>query len=43
MPNFEYDARPTIGGEPALLTEAKADLARAARPERWVPKWLAEV
>ena len=28
-------------GEPALLAEAKADLARAPRPERWVPKWLA--
>ncbi|MCP3389633.1 hypothetical protein NLM27_12695 [Bradyrhizobium sp. CCGB12] len=41
MPNFEYDLRPTIGGEPALLSEAKADLARAPRPERWVPKWLA--
>ncbi|WP_245305591.1 hypothetical protein [Bradyrhizobium sp. LTSP857] len=42
MPNFEYDVRPTIDGEPALLSEAKADLARAPRPERWVPKWLTE-
>ncbi|MGY4236659.1 hypothetical protein ACVIIW_005606 [Bradyrhizobium sp. USDA 4449] len=41
MPNFEYDVRPTINGEPALLAEAQADLARAPRPERWVPKWLA--
>nr|WP_247309969.1 MULTISPECIES: hypothetical protein [unclassified Bradyrhizobium] len=41
MPNFEYDVRPIIGGEPAQLSEAKADLARAPRPERWVPKWLA--
>ena len=41
MPNFEYDVRPTINGEPALLAEARADLARAPRPERWVPKWLA--
>ena len=41
MPNFEYDLRPSIGGEPALLAEAQADLARAPRPERWVPKWLA--
>ncbi|WP_407112120.1 hypothetical protein [Bradyrhizobium sp. LMG 9283] len=41
MPSFEYDLRPTIEGEPALLSEAKADLARAPRPERWVPKWLA--
>lgn len=42
MPNFEYDVRPTIEGEPAKLSEAQADLARAPRPERWVPKWLAE-
>lgn len=41
MPNFAYDVRPTIDGEPALLSEARADLARAPRPERWVPKWLA--
>ena len=42
MPIFEYDVRPAIGGEPAMLSEAKADLARAPRPERWVPRWLAE-
>jgi hypothetical protein len=41
MPNFEYDVRPSIDGEPAKLSEAQADLARAPRPERWVPKWLA--
>jgi hypothetical protein len=41
MPRFEYDVRPTIGDEPAELSEARADLARAPRPERWVPKWLA--
>lgn len=41
MPSFEYDVRPTIDGEPAKLSEATADLARAPRPERWVPKWLA--
>ncbi|HEX9211678.1 MAG TPA: hypothetical protein VF901_14320, partial [Bradyrhizobium sp.] len=41
MPRFDYDARPTIAGEPAQLSEAQADLARAPRPERWVPKWLA--
>ncbi len=41
MPSFDYDVRPTIDGEPAKLPEAKADLARAPRPERWVPKWLA--
>ena len=40
MPNFEYDVRPTIDGELALLSEAQADLARAPRPERWVPKWI---
>ncbi|MGY3393222.1 hypothetical protein ACVWW6_005813 [Bradyrhizobium sp. USDA 3311] len=42
MTNFEHDVRPTIGGEPAKLAEAQADLAGAPRPERWVPKWLAE-
>lgn len=41
MPSFDYDVRPTIDGEPAKLSEAQADLARAPRPERWVPKWLA--
>lgn len=41
MPNFDYDARPVIAGKPAILAEAQADLARAPRPERWVPKWLA--
>jgi len=41
MPNFEYDIRPIINGEPAKFSEAQADLARAPRPERWVPKWLA--
>ncbi|OAF12077.1 hypothetical protein [Bradyrhizobium neotropicale] len=40
MPSFEYDVHPMIDGEPAKLSEAKADLARAPRPERWVPKWL---
>ncbi|MEK9284423.1 hypothetical protein MTR72_33065 [Bradyrhizobium sp. ISRA442] len=40
MPSFEYDVRPTIDGEPAELSGAKADLARAPRPQRWVPKWL---
>ncbi len=40
MPQFDYDTRPTIDGEPASLSEAKADLARAPRPQRWVPKWL---
>ena len=40
MPRFDYDARPTFGEAPADLSEAKADLARAPRPERWVPAWL---
>jgi hypothetical protein len=29
-----------IDGEPADLSEAKADLIRAPRPARWVPAWL---
>jgi hypothetical protein len=41
MPRFDYDARPTIDDAPAELSEARADLARAPRPERWVPGWLA--
>ncbi|WP_027523402.1 hypothetical protein [Bradyrhizobium sp. Ec3.3] len=41
MPRFDYDERPTIDDVPAELSEAKADLARAPRPERWVPTWLA--
>jgi hypothetical protein len=41
MPRFDYDARPTIDDVPAELSEARADLARAPRPERWVPTWLA--
>jgi hypothetical protein len=41
MPRFGYDDRPTINDAPADLSEARADLARAPRPERWVPAWLA--
>lgn len=41
MPRFDYDTRPMIGEAPAELAEAQADLARAPRPERWVPPWLA--
>jgi hypothetical protein len=41
MPQFDYEARPTIDDAPAELSEARADLARAPRPERWVPEWLA--
>jgi hypothetical protein len=38
---FDYERRPTIDEVPADLTEARADLLRAPRPERWVPAWLA--
>jgi hypothetical protein len=41
MPRFDYDARPMIGDAPADISEAKRDLARAPRPDRWVPTWLA--
>ena len=41
VPRFDYEARPMIDEQPADLTEAKADLLRAPRPERWVPAWLA--
>jgi hypothetical protein len=40
LPRFDYEARPMIGEAPAELSEARADLARAPRPERWVPDWL---
>lgn len=40
LPRFEYQSRPTIAGVPASLDEARANLARAPRPERWVPDWL---
>ena len=42
MPNFDYDTRPTFAGAPVDISEAKADLTRAPRPDRWVPAWLAE-
>ena len=41
VPHFDYETRPQIGEAPAELTEARADLERAPRPERWVPAWLA--
>lgn len=41
MPRFDYDTHPTIDEKPADLAAAKADLARAPRPARWVPAWLA--
>jgi len=40
MPRFDYETRPDIADAPADLTEARADLARAPRPARWVPEWL---
>lgn len=40
LPRFDYETRPAIGGAPADILEAKADLRRAPRPERWVPTWL---
>ena len=41
MPSFDYESRPTINELPADIAEARADLARAPRPDRWVPGWLA--
>ena len=40
-PRFDYEARPMIGDAPADLAEARSDLRRAPRPQRWVPAWLA--
>ena len=42
LPRFDYETRPTIDDGPSILREAKADLLRAPRPERWVPVWLTE-
>jgi hypothetical protein len=42
LPRFDYETRPVIGDAPADLAEARADLLRAPRPERWVPAWLIE-
>jgi hypothetical protein len=41
LPFFDYETRPAIGDSLAELSEARADLLRAPRPERWVPAWLA--
>jgi hypothetical protein len=41
LPCFDYETRPVIGESVAELAEARADLARAPRPEQWVPSWLA--
>lgn len=40
LPSFDYETRPVIGDAPADLAQAKADLAQAPRPARWVPGWL---
>ena len=42
LPSFDYETRPKIGDAPAEVAEAKADLRRAPRPQRWVPAWLAD-
>ena len=41
LPRFDYQVRPEIGGAPAPVEAARFDLARAPRPVRWVPGWLA--
>ena len=42
LPRFDYDTRPKFNDVPGDLAEAKADLLRAPRPERWVPVWLTD-
>jgi hypothetical protein len=42
LPRFDYEMRPIIGESPADVSEARSDLIRAPRPERWVPAWLAD-
>jgi hypothetical protein len=41
LPYFDYETRPMFGDIPADLAQARADLARAPRPARWTPSWLA--
>ncbi|MET3838101.1 hypothetical protein [Bradyrhizobium sp. OAE829] len=41
LPRFDYETRPAINDVPVAIAEARADLVRAPRPERWVPGWLA--
>lgn len=40
LPRFDYETRPAINDVPVAIAEARADLVRAPRPERWVPAWL---
>lgn len=42
LPRFDYQGRPAIGGVPAPIEEARADLRRAPQPARWVPDWLGD-
>lgn len=42
LPRFDYHGHPAIGGVPAPIEEARADLRRASRPARWVPDWLGD-
>jgi hypothetical protein len=42
LPNFDYETRPMFGETAADLAQARADLARAPRPERWTPTWPAK-
>ncbi|KQP24670.1 hypothetical protein ASF27_11340 [Methylobacterium sp. Leaf102] len=42
LPRFDYQTRPVIDGAPAPVDQGRADLARAPRPERWVPAWLSD-
>jgi hypothetical protein len=41
LPSFDYEMRPTFDDVPADVAQARADLARAPRPARWTPPWLA--
>ena len=38
-PSFDYECRPEFDGTPADLADARADLERAPRPQRWIPLW----
>ena len=42
LPRFDYRTRPVIDGSPAPVEQGRADLARAPRPERWIPSWLSD-
>jgi len=41
LPSFDYETHPKFGEELADIAEARADLARAPRPVRWTPPWMA--